>query len=358
MSGGNPQSQSSQSSSTQNQNMQSRSQTGPNPYIQGQLQGLADFIYKNYTNLPGGNPIATPSLATQSVNQTAVQRGLNGMDYGLQQTYKPYAQNVLAGKFLNLNNNPYFQGAMSASLKPATENFLNNILPGLQSQFGSAGRPGSGAGQQQIDQATTNFNRAATDAVTQAGNQAYQFERGMQGSTLGMMPALNSIDWQNIMGAAQGGQAIDAYNQAMKTAPIDYATRIAMMLQGAMPGGVTDTSGSSSGSSSNFGFGSASPASNPLGMGIGAGMSALGMALPFMFGFSDERLKKNIRPVGKSYTGHTLYQYEFLGSDKPEVGVLAQEVEQKDPAAVVTHPSGFKMVNYNRAMSVPAGGLM
>src|SRR5260370_16549795 len=90
-------------------------------------------------------------------------------------------------------------------------------------------------------------------------------------------------------------------------------------------------------------------ASNPIAGGIGAALGAAGTAaqfLPFFFP-SDVRLKKNIKPIGKSYSGHNLYSYEFLGSDKPEIGVLAQEVEHKDPEAVITHPRAVKLVNYH-----------
>ena len=33
----------------------------------------------------------------------------------------------------------------------------------------------------------------------------------------------------------------------------------------------------------------------------------------------------------------------------PHIGLIAQEVEQTNPDAVKTHPSGYKMVDYGRA---------
>lgn len=357
--GSTPQTQGGMSSTNQSQTSNTSGTTGPNQTIAPSLQGLVQQIMSGYNSTPGGNPaVWTP--AAESAAQTAFQRGSSGMDYGLNGAYKGYAGDVLNGKYLDLNSNPYFQDAMTASLKPATENFTQNVLPGIQSTFAGAGRPGAGNAQQQIEQAGLNFDRASTDAVTQAGNQAYQFERGQQGNTLGMMPALNNIDWQNIAGMTGGANAIQGNAQTQATAPMDFAAKIAAMLQSAYPGGQTQSNGTSTGTGTTQSMSSATPSSNAAGSGIGAGLSTIGMILPFLpgFGASDERIKKNIKPVGKSFTGHNLYQYEFLGSDVPQVGVLAQEVEKKDPDAVITLPGGIKAVNYNRVMSTPVGGLL
>src|SRR6185503_20979796 len=49
---------------------------------------------------------------------------------------------------------------------------------------------------------------------------------------------------------------------------------------------------------------------------------------------SDIRLKHIIRRVGESKTGIPLYLYTFKNSDKPIVGVIAQEVRKIRPFAV------------------------
>lgn len=71
-------------------------------------------------------------------------------------------------------------------------------------------------------------------------------------------------------------------------------------------------------------------------------------AAPFsMFKFSDERLKSDIEPIGKLDNGLPIYSYTIGG--EPEIGLMAQEVEQVHPEAVRTHESGFKMVDYGKA---------
>jgi hypothetical protein len=64
--------------------------------------------------------------------------------------------------------------------------------------------------------------------------------------------------------------------------------------------------------------------------------------------FSDVRLKENIRRIGMTDGGLPVYTYTYIGSDIPQMGVMAQEVEQVMPDAVHTHESGFKMVDYSK----------
>lgn len=63
---------------------------------------------------------------------------------------------------------------------------------------------------------------------------------------------------------------------------------------------------------------------------------------------SDIRLKENVRQIGYTNGGLPLYQYNYIWSDKPEIGVMAQEVEQVLPEAVIEHSSGYKMVDYSK----------
>jgi len=62
---------------------------------------------------------------------------------------------------------------------------------------------------------------------------------------------------------------------------------------------------------------------------------------------SDRRLKRNIKRIGTHDTGIGIYSYEYVWGE-PGVGVMADEVERVIPDAVVTHPSGFKMVDYSK----------
>ena len=60
--------------------------------------------------------------------------------------------------------------------------------------------------------------------------------------------------------------------------------------------------------------------------------------------FSDKRLKKNIKKVGRK-NGLNIYEFEYLWSPDKYVGYIAQEVEKLFPKAV-GEIKGFKYVNY------------
>lgn len=91
--------------------------------------------------------------------------------------------------------------------------------------------------------------------------------------------------------------------------------------------------------------------SSGIGSAIGGIAGMVGSMAPLMM--SDERVKENIEPVGKTYDGQTTYVYNYKGDDTPQMGLLAQEVEKKHPRAVAETPAGIKMVDYRRATTGP-----
>jgi hypothetical protein len=79
-----------------------------------------------------------------------------------------------------------------------------------------------------------------------------------------------------------------------------------------------------------------------------AGLSAAAIAAMY---FSDRRLKKNIHKLFTRHDGLNVYEFNYkpkfdLPDDK-QIGVMADEVEKLYPDAVITHSSGYKMVNYS-----------
>ena len=63
-----------------------------------------------------------------------------------------------------------------------------------------------------------------------------------------------------------------------------------------------------------------------------------------LFAISDRRLKSNIVRVGTHPRGFGVYDYDIFG--RRERGVMAQEVREVLPEAVVVLPSGYMAVNY------------
>lgn len=85
--------------------------------------------------------------------------------------------------------------------------------------------------------------------------------------------------------------------------------------------------------------------------GFGLGAANLGTKL---YGMSDGYVKDDIEKVGELYDGQNVYRYRFKGSPKHEIGLIAQEVEQRHPEAVREF-GGIKHVNYEAATRPAAG---
>jgi hypothetical protein len=88
---------------------------------------------------------------------------------------------------------------------------------------------------------------------------------------------------------------------------------------------------------------------------IGKGIGYLASLLPF----SDARLKHDIEPIGKTYDGQNIYRYH-MGDGVTRMGLMAQEVAERNPDAVGRGPGGFLTLDYDKATgeAVPyRGGL-
>lgn len=70
-----------------------------------------------------------------------------------------------------------------------------------------------------------------------------------------------------------------------------------------------------------------------------------------LIGLSDRRAKKDIKKVGE-VKGLGLYDFTYKGSDTPQRGLMAQDVEKKVPSAVKTGRDGLKRVDYGKALGL------
>ena len=76
--------------------------------------------------------------------------------------------------------------------------------------------------------------------------------------------------------------------------------------------------------------------------------TAATVAAPFIIAAgSSKELKDNIIKIGQSIAGHNIYKFNYKGDDRKYVGVIAEEIEQTKPEAVVTMPNGFLGVIYD-----------
>jgi hypothetical protein len=222
-------------------------------------------------------------------------------------------------------------------------NQMAQFNAGLQNQTGLA----NAAAQNQMNQFNTGL-LADTDRFNAAqGLQAAGMNQNarLASGQLGLSAAgqLGQLGAQRQTMGLQGAAALDAIGQqqqALAQARLDAPRSLEAERLGLINNslGLMDMTAGAGVNSSGTSRSTTTQTSTP-GLAQIAGIALQGMAL-----MSDERMKKNIKPVGGGF-----YSYEMKDTGEKQIGLLAQEVEKRDPGAVITGPDGYKRVDYARA---------
>jgi hypothetical protein len=61
---------------------------------------------------------------------------------------------------------------------------------------------------------------------------------------------------------------------------------------------------------------------------------------------SDRRLKEDIQMIGHAANGLPIYLFRYKGDPELHMGVMAQDVLQQSPQAVIQRRDGYYMVDY------------
>ena len=300
-------------------------------------------------------------LANQGLGQLGGIFGAGGLSQGqmtgmgtlggVAQNLQPYASGSLT------QSNPYLDQVLQKSMEDAAQ--------GVNAQFSSMGRYGSGAHSGALGRELGGLQNQARlqDYYTQQQNQlsanqalagigSQQAGIGQQGvgNLYGAGQALTSLYAPQNLGA-QTMQDIGGQREAYQQSLIDAANQAPWARVGNLAN-IATSIGGMGGTSFGQSMGwqpQQKQQSSTLGNILGGAMTGLG-ALKSIF--SDERLKEDIKPVGKTYDGQQIYSYRYKGGGPKMLGLMAQEVRKKKPEAVARDPeSGFLMVDYEKATS-------
>lgn len=287
-----------------------------------------DAFAKLKTNAAAGNPFAGQigKLATDTLSGVNSRSGVADDAYKtLQSQLGDYAN----GKYLDFSNNPY----ITQMLKTVGDDVQNRI----QQQFAGSGRSieGNAYGTQAVARGVTQAQLPilsdlyqkgtqqridAANSLYGAGNTNAQVGQGLDLSALnarasGLPIADAAVNAQNF-----GPNQILNLDQQLKGLPFDDMSMYAnLLLPTAGLGGQQAGTGHSSTNSTGFGI-----------------------------SLSDARTKHDDGVVGELSDGTPLHIFRYIGDDTSHVGVMAQEVERTNPAAVV--PTGIgdiKAVDYD-----------
>ena len=276
-------------------------------------------------------------------NQQVVDAATNNMRVALAQNVNQIGDNAIrAGAFGGSRH-----GVMEGVAASEAARGIGDLTAGLQ-------RQGFETATGMMGQDITN-NLAAQRANQQAGlDSARTSVAGSLalGGLAGQSQASQLQDMNTLAGIGSGQQGWnqtqidDAVRrwQAERGYPLEQLnTRMSAITSSPIPRSSTSTSTGLEGGSTNPGMsalGGAMAGAN-LGSSLFGGSTAAGIGGSLLGGllgiFSDENEKEDIQKVGKLPNGLNAYAFRYKGDPKsyPKVvGVMAQEVQKKDPAAV------------------------
>jgi len=228
---------------------------------------------------------------------------------------------------------PNAYNPMAAALGQKVQSQLTgNILPGIRESLVRYQPGGSSRGDIVQNKAIANAVTSGmtmplaemyTNAYNQAQNRAVQSGQmypSIMSAPLGMAEAVGQVGEARQDMTQQGINRAMMRDQYQKNAPQQALANYMNMIGGNYGGTTTQTS-----------------PSDPMGTLLGLGQ------LVSMFP-SDVRIKENIVPDG-TWKGHNVYHFNYVWDDVRRRGVMAQEVEQTRPDAVI-EIDGIKHVNY------------
>lgn len=239
----------------------------------------------------------------QAYNQAMGQAGLNN-----QAVAQNFQQNLAGGQFTNQARQQGYDNATNAAL-------ANNAM--AQQAYQNA----TGAASQNNAMAQQGFaNQAQLAGMTDAQRAA-----AMQEQYAARNQPINEIT--ALMSGSQVTQPNFVNPNTAQMPTVDYAGLVNQNYQNQL-------------GAYNQQLGQYNSLMGGL-MGLGANALML----------SDRRAKKDIKKVG-SLRGHNLYEYRYKGQNGAKlIGLMAQEVEKKQPDAVVNTSSGMKLVDYGKALA-------
>jgi len=284
-----------------------------------QAQGMALPYYQEATSLASD---AATAGDTRNFKQSDIDTYMS-----------PYLNNVVGSTMANLEEQNKRQrqdlvgtaisrGAFGGDRGKIAEAELN------RQQGLSTGKTLSDLLQGGYSQALGQFNQGIANKFTGAG-QIAGYGTGAQ---------------QSVLQGAQAQMAAGAQQQAVRQAQ-DTANYQQFQQQQAYPfqtsqylANITQGIGAQSGGTST----QTQPGPSMGGQVLGFATAMAGMP------WSDIRLKENVGVIGKTFDGQPIYKYNLKGQEQTQIGLMAQDVEKRNPDAVHQY-KGFKKVDYDAA---------
>lgn len=277
------------------------------------------------------------ALGLGALQNTATQNVASTMGQPVNNSNVPALQNNFNGQTASQGSDVAYKAA-TARLDPQWQQNTEMNRTQLANQ-------GIMPGSEAYDNEMRVFNQGKNDAYSQA--QANALSQGLSEASLNNQTGFNQANLNNATAAQQLQQNVSLYNQPLNALnALRSSSQVTNPQFSAQPGMQYTGGPNYAGAAQNQAAGALNGYNSQVGQqnSFTNGLYSLGGAALTGLAFSDKNLKSKIRRIGTHPLGIRIYSYEIFG--KPEIGVMAQEVLQVRPEAVIKHPSGYLMVNY------------
>lgn len=323
-------------------------------YLANQAKSVASLPFQQY----GGQMVA-PMTPEQQAGIGQINASANLAQPYIQAgtAYEQQGANPFGQEALNQYMSPYIGSVANATMANLNE---TNAQQQQQVLGSDIARGAYGGDRSQVAQSELARQQGLATGQTMSGiyqggfNQAEQQFNADQARRMAAGQTLAGFGSAAQNAAMQGGQAMmsagaqqQAYQQALDSAnqqqfqaaqayPFETTQFLGNLLLGigGQSGGTSLTS---------------QPGPN-VGSQLLGGLMTLG-SIPWG---SDERLKENMEPVGKTFDGQNIYKFNYKNDGRTMLGLSAQEVEKHTPEAVHKDGQGMRSVDYETAVNKAA----
>jgi hypothetical protein len=326
---------------------------GISPFMQNWAQAnqgsnaLADALGLNG---PQGSANAVAAFQANPAYQFGQQQGLNAIQAQAQASGMGASGNALmdAAKFANNYANQGWNSYIG-NLSPYL-NFATQGAGGIQAGFNPLAATTSANAMQYGQLGSNNIMNAAQLANANQLNMGNWLNTNAM--NLGSLLSGNAMNYGNLANANQVNLGNNLLSGALTTG--GAANTNAMNLGNQLGSSFTNQGNAAYGAQTSIGnananadLAQAQANANILGT-IGQGAKFAASVI------SDREMKDDIELVGRLFDDQPVYRYRMKGDARHQIGLIAQDVEQSNPDAVVQFTPHVKGVDYRRATNAAA----
>lgn len=270
-----------------------------------------------------------PLAGDQTSAMSMIRNRALGGDPVMNQANQTMMQTLQGGQ-----TNPYLNSMVDQAQQSVARNYNLFTKPQTESAMVNSGSFGNSGLLQMQQEQQRQASEQMGNIATQMYGQAYDQDRARQMQALGMAPTYGNQAYQDAAQLLNSGalqqankqQGLDFnYQQFAEGREQPYKNLQAMGLPfGANMGSSTSTKSG----------------------GTDWGSLAASAAMMVLMG-SDRRMKEDVKRVGKTDDGTPIYTYRYKSGGPVQMGVMAQELEKKNPGAV-HNVGGLLAVDYSK----------